>query len=282
MKRSQGRIPKYDLATIAQLYEIYPIKEVAQMLGMTPSAIQARLANHGIPRRPVGRPPIDEELSPFDQFLLGPHPKRTRPSPATIASWRQRRVKRCNLCGIEKALDQVWQTNGALGRHASCRECATKQARLRARHRYRTDELFRAKHKSLVARDRKTHWIDRGFYQAGVSASDRGATLDLNRAQWRFLVGITGDRCVGCGRSAQEIQKADGYDIPLTPEHVRPIAHKGTHDISNVQPMCPACNRQKGLTEIDFLAHIRPEIIRSARSIHSDKGDQTNNPRSSS
>ena len=70
--------------------------------------------------------------------------------------------------------------------------------------------------------------------------------------------------CPCCGRSADEIRQQDDRDLPITPEHATPICKGGTHDISNIQPMCWRCNKEKGCKAIDYLTDIREELIRQA------------------
>jgi 5-methylcytosine-specific restriction protein A len=56
-------------------------------------------------------------------------------------------------------------------------------------------------------------------------------------------------RCQGCNRTYNP-KKAEKYSFlyfgDLQIDHIIPFARGGTNDISNYQPMCSRCNKQKG------------------------------------
>lgn len=60
--------------------------------------------------------------------------------------------------------------------------------------------------------------------------------------QWQQLKQYYGNRCVCCGRS----------DVRIHRDHVVPICRGGSNDISNIQPLCPDCNKRKGRKTIDY------------------------------
>ena len=59
--------------------------------------------------------------------------------------------------------------------------------------------------------------------------------------EWTNLCKQYGHRCLACGE-----QK------PLTRDHVVPVFKGGTDNISNIQPLCKACNTAKGVKETDY------------------------------
>jgi 5-methylcytosine-specific restriction endonuclease McrA len=63
-------------------------------------------------------------------------------------------------------------------------------------------------------------------------------------AEWQEIVARADNRCLRCG--------ASGTDVPLTKDHIVPLAKGGTNCASNLQPLCRVCNSWKGNREIDF------------------------------
>ena len=71
-----------------------------------------------------------------------------------------------------------------------------------------------------------------------------GAAGACTEAEWQEIVARAGSRCLRCG--------ASGADVPLTKDHIVPLAKGGTNYASNLQPLCRSCNSWKGNREIDF------------------------------
>lgn len=68
--------------------------------------------------------------------------------------------------------------------------------------------------------------------------------------EWKALCEQYDNRCLKCGRD----------DVKLTPDHVIPVAKGGSSDISNIQPLCGACNSSKGGRHQDY--RTKPSIGR--------------------
>jgi 5-methylcytosine-specific restriction endonuclease McrA len=74
---------------------------------------------------------------------------------------------------------------------------------------------------------------------------EREATGSFTTHEWFSLVALYGNKCLACGASK---------DISI--DHVVPLSKGGTNDITNLQPLCRACNSSKGTNATDY----RPAI----------------------
>jgi 5-methylcytosine-specific restriction endonuclease McrA len=72
------------------------------------------------------------------------------------------------------------------------------------------------------------------YLKAARYARERGATGNHSFEEWEALKSKHHHLCVGCGE-----QK------PLTRDHIIPLALGGSHDITNIQPLCRNCNSRK-------------------------------------
>ena len=267
-KKRLGRPPKVALEILVDLYQFKTIRGVAREAGMTASAVQKRLKAHDVQRDPVGRPRIDEDLTEFDQLLLSDSP-RSQPVPKSqIAEWKTRGVKRCKFCQEEKPLTEFWKGSGALGRVTACKSCAGRQATLKYRRRYRTDDAFRQYKRDRASANRAKNWVRSAWSESNACASARSVELNLPYSQWCFLLDECEYRCVCCGRTADQIRQQDRRSVPLTPEHAKPICLGGTHDIRNIQPLCLLCNSKKGRDEVDYLEDMRADLVKRAWELH--------------
>jgi hypothetical protein len=73
-------------------------------------------------------------------------------------------------------------------------------------------------------------------------------------AQFAALVRKYRGRCVRCGKVKR-----------LGADHIVPLSKGGAHDISNIQPMCWDCNKDKGRTAQDYRPRDVGEWIRRLR-----------------
>lgn len=69
-------------------------------------------------------------------------------------------------------------------------------------------------------------------------ARKRHAPGQHTAAQWEALKAQYGYRCLCCGVCEPE--------ITLTADHIVPLVHGGSDDVSNLQPLCLSCNSRKG------------------------------------
>lgn len=67
--------------------------------------------------------------------------------------------------------------------------------------------------------------------------SGKGISLQ----DWKDILDKYGNRCLACGAT-------DGLSI----DHIIPLFKGGTHDPSNIQPLCLPCNVKKGTKTIDY------------------------------
>lgn len=62
------------------------------------------------------------------------------------------------------------------------------------------------------------------------------------QAEWESLCKKHGMKCLACGETG----------VKLTKDHVVPLSKGGTDYITNIQPLCGACNGRKWAKEVDY------------------------------
>lgn len=60
-------------------------------------------------------------------------------------------------------------------------------------------------------------------------------------AEWRALLIRFNHRCAACGRKRN-----------VAKDHIIPVAHGGSSNIDNIQPLCRSCNSKKGTDHTDY------------------------------
>lgn len=185
-------------------------------------------------------------------------------------------TKACTMCGAEKPLTDFHKTpNTADGRRPICKVCACAY-----QHEHRDDPRYREK--VLAGDSRKYHsmpadkkkqsnrriydlrmkrfWNDPQFQaRERIRTGHKAARYRLKRfgnggshtaQEWLDLCAKYDHRCLCCGLVK-----------PLTRDHIVPVNHGGTDDISNIQPLCRPCNSTKGTQTIDYRPTHPPEAL---------------------
>ena len=120
------------------------------------------------------------------------------------------------------------------------------------------DRVYRTKHKVRLNKysndyykaHKKTmrqYQKDHSKYQeqtARKRAKIHGIEGSFTQRQWENLKSHHNFTCLACGKKEP--------DIKLTVDHVVPLCFKGLNDISNIQPLCLACNSAKRRQKTDF------------------------------
>lgn len=162
-------------------------------------------------------------------------------------------TKTCTKCGGTKALDEFHRDKRSKTGHVSrCRDCALEYARTyresapdcsiqRADYYQRNRDFLKVKSRAY----RKAN-PDRQREHRAKHPESRWASVYRDRARkYGFepvvesftradLVAAYGDACAHCGGIFEEL---DHYPVP--------VAHGGSHTLSNVRPSCTACNRSQ-------------------------------------
>jgi 5-methylcytosine-specific restriction endonuclease McrA len=68
-------------------------------------------------------------------------------------------------------------------------------------------------------------------YQAARRAREVGVGGSHTQEEWEALCATHGGACAWCGCT----------DKPLTRDHIVPLSRGGSHDITNIQPLCRRC-----------------------------------------
>lgn len=72
-------------------------------------------------------------------------------------------------------------------------------------------------------------------------ARRKGATGEITREEWKFIVQCFAGHCACCGVTGR-----------LSLDHIIPLAKGGTHSVDNAQPLCIPCNSRKHTRTIDY------------------------------
>lgn len=76
------------------------------------------------------------------------------------------------------------------------------------------------------------------------AARSKGTHTD---SEWRLLVDQLQHRCAACGLY--------GLSVPMQKDHIIPVYQGGSDAISNLQPLCAACNASKGPDNFNWAAY---------------------------
>lgn len=107
---------------------------------------------------------------------------------------------------------------------------------------------FRVRHKDRLNARTKAYFAanpdKKRVYQANRRARKSGAGGSYSPQDWHDLKQHYDFRCLCCGRKEPEIK--------LTQDHVVPLSKGGDNRITNIQPLCLACNMQKQTKTTDY------------------------------
>jgi len=155
-------------------------------------------------------------------------------------------TKHCNKCGEVKPLAQFFRRDRYRKRvRPVCKTCfmieskkrkqTPRQRAVRHAHYVRNIERIR-KQKRLHYEGHKERYK---HYRSARLARLAGAEGHFSETDWRQLLGQY-PRCPYCNHEFD----ADVHRVVR--EHVVPLSRGGRHDLSNILPVCRACNSSKG------------------------------------
>ena len=116
------------------------------------------------------------------------------------------------------------------------------------RHRKKYPEQHRAHNRKSQTLHPEAHRVTNRIAMHKRRARKRGSEGTFTAAQFNAL----GDVCLCCGLTRIDLANLNRI---LVPDHVIPIAHGGSNDISNIQPLCHGvngCNNHKGTKHTDY------------------------------
>lgn len=173
--------------------------------------------------------------------------------------------KVCTKCNQLKFITEYHRNpktkDGYYGQCKSC--CAKYQKAYRRKHKAELSEAkrqYREEHREEVLAKKRAYTATHSAKENARSVwwqklnpakviirsklrrvRERASGGELSRDEWVALCAKYDHRCLACGK-----QK------PLEPDHIVPVIHGGSGDVSNIQPLCRSCNAKKGTKTIDY------------------------------
>lgn len=152
--------------------------------------------------------------------------------------------KRYSEKNSEKAIER---SRKWIASHKDCPEYLAKKAKYRADNReserLRAKSWYESNRKRCLAATKLYRENNRdkyNLYRRSVKARRRSADGFYTGEQISGLLDKQKGKCVYCKTSV-----VDKYEI----DHIEPVAHGGSNWISNIQILCPQCNRKKSATD---------------------------------
>jgi len=145
-------------------------------------------------------------------------------------------TKKCYRCKQRKTIDQFGKYKRSKdGLRWCCKVCQRERDR----------NFYRIHSKERIERLR-WYYASRPDVKAAKNHRRRtrkvGNGGSFTAIEWHELCKKYDNRCLACGRD----------DVTLTVDHVVPLVHGGSNDISNIQPLCFPCNAHKHTAIIDY------------------------------
>lgn len=177
-------------------------------------------------------------------------------------------TKRCGDCGENKLLEDFYnRQRSSDGKQSYCKTCHSARTSKTTREnpeRQRGYEVkYLAENVEQVAEYRKAYyetnaekikrtsldWKIANKSQASAQTAKHRALKvkaggAYSGAEFEALKLVTGNVCLCCGISSDE--------VTLAADHVIPLSRGGANDISNIQPLCQSCNSSKGTRATDY------------------------------
>lgn len=167
---------------------------------------------------------------------------------------REARLKQ--TAEYQRTHPEVTARAGKKYREANRQKVAAYRRQYLEKNRARFNEWRRASRKQNAERQRVS------FHKWRATAAGAGSSFTL--AEWLALLEACNWSCVACGVHVSEIKAIyPGRDLVLEVDHITPLSIGGSGDISNIQPLCQACNNKKRKKVIDY----RPAEVRLAFSL---------------
>lgn len=174
---------------------------------------------------------------------------KDRPYPAPSVT-----EKRCTGCLVLKPAAEFYPHRvGAGGLTSRCKPCEVKRASGWNGSHPESRAAAKSRHWQTRGKDQRREYLSdpevRERYRLWKQANNRNREArkkvgggTITSSQWQQLCERYGYRCLSCGRT----------DLPLTLDHVVPLARGGSHSIENAQPLCQPCNSRKSARVIDY------------------------------
>ena len=161
--------------------------------------------------------------------------------------------KYCPSCNRTKNLSCFNRHTRSTDGYASC--CKLCSGKINAKYKENNQEELRRRFKEekpwrrKKAKEQATAWrrANKDKVNAGTRrrrAAMRASGGEYSEAQWKALIKFycPERRCICCKKKSRL----------LTPDHIIPIVKGGTSWITNIQPMCFRCNKEKFTDTIDY------------------------------
>lgn len=172
-------------------------------------------------------------------------------------------MRTCKKCGETKPLeDFAIGKNSKDGRRSICKKCHAEYQKAWRKSSGYVDEANQSRFREWYGKNREAviakvgDWVKKnpGKYRTVQRASFHRRAARVRENGGSFTPGqiealrrLQKNRCAACEKPLTE------YHI----DHVMPVAKGGSNDISNIQLLCPKCNRQKSAKHpVEFMQEI--------------------------